>query len=69
MFGMSETFKFTLCIEGVGDDWREAWRDAVEHFAFDPGAAINGDVVYTQVGSEKPVPRTVDSLLMNQKEE
>ena len=69
MFGMSETFKFTLVIEGTGKDWNEAWRDAVEHFAFDPGAAISGEVVYCQSGSGKLDALTVDSLITRQEDE
>ena len=31
------TYEFTVKLQGDGDDWDEAWEDAVLSFALDPG--------------------------------
>ncbi len=31
-------YQFTIKINGSGDNVEQAWRDATEHFALDPGS-------------------------------
>ncbi len=35
----TKTYEFRITIAGDGGTKEEAWRDATEHFAMDPGAA------------------------------
>ena len=48
-----ERFIFTIVIDGVGNDAKEAWTDAVEQFWNDPGSVPDPDRYTTEPFDEE----------------